>query len=90
MKVLVASSFFRASKKLHPNQKNALDKAVKVVSADPSLGKAKAGDLLGIYIYKFKVNGIEWLLAYRVVSSKELKLLIVGPHENFYRDLKRK
>ena len=89
MRTLVTPSFLRATKKLHSNQKKALDKAVKVVSADPSLGKAKAGDLLGIYIYKFKVNGIEWLLAYRVASTEELKLLAVGPHENFYRDLKR-
>jgi len=29
-------------------------------------------------------------LAYRVVSKKEIKLLVVGPHENFFRDLKRK
>jgi len=29
------------------------------------------------------------LLAYRIISKKEIKLLVVGPHENFYRDLKR-
>jgi hypothetical protein len=29
------------------------------------------------------------LLAYRIVSNKELTLLVVGPHENFYRNLKR-
>ena len=89
MRILVAPSFIRASKKLHPHQKKALDKAVKVVSADPGIGVAKIGDLQGISIYKFKANGVEWLLAYRVVSTKELKLLVVGPHENFYRDLKR-
>jgi mRNA-degrading endonuclease RelE of RelBE toxin-antitoxin system len=89
MKVLVAPSFIRVSNKLHPHQKKALDKAVKMISADPGIGTAKMGDLHGISIYKFKANGVEWLLAYRVVSRKELKLLVVGPHENFYRDLKR-
>ena len=89
MKVLAAPSFLRTSKKLHANQKKALDKAVKAVSADPSVGKAKIGDLAGVSIYKFKVQGVEWLLAYRILSPKEIKLLVSGPHENFYRDLKR-
>jgi hypothetical protein len=29
------------------------------------------------------------LLAYRVLAEDTIKLLMVGPHENFYRDLKR-
>ena len=29
------------------------------------------------------------LLACRVLDENMLKLLMVGPHENFYRDLKR-
>ena len=89
MKVLVAPSFLRISNKLHANQKKALDKAIKVISASPGVGKAKVGDLAGIAVYQFKVQGVEWLLAYRVISSRELKLLVVGPHENFYRNLKR-
>lgn len=89
MKILAAPTFLRTSKKLHANQKKALDKAIKAVSADPGVGKAKVGDLAGIAVYKFKVQGVEWLLAYRVMSSRELKLLVVGPHENFYRNLKR-
>jgi mRNA interferase RelE/StbE len=28
------------------------------------------------------------LLAYRVLDESAIKLLMVGPHENFYRDLK--
>jgi hypothetical protein len=60
-----------------------------VIAKDISLGEAKVGDLAGIAIYKFKINGLEWLVAYRVASKKEIKLLVVGPHENFYRDLKR-
>jgi hypothetical protein len=29
------------------------------------------------------------LLAYRSLDQNTLKLLMVGPHENFYRNLKR-
>ena len=89
MKLTQAPSFIRTVKKLHPNQKKALDKAVRVLADRPSLGEAKVGDLDGIYIYKFKIENLEWLLAYRIQSKSHLTLLVVGPHENFYRDLKR-
>jgi mRNA-degrading endonuclease RelE of RelBE toxin-antitoxin system len=89
MKFTQAPSFIRTVKKLHPNQKKALDKAVRVLAERPSLGEAKVGDLAGIYIYKFKIENLEWLLAYRIQSKSYLTLLVVGPHENFYRDLKR-
>ena len=89
MKITQSPTFGRSVRKLHANQKKSLDKAVFAIAQKPSLGEAKVGDLAGIAIYKFKINGLEWLLAYRVVSKKEIKLLVVGPHENFYRDLKR-
>ena len=89
MKLTQAPSFIRTVKKLHPNQKKALDKAVRAISDKPSQGEEKTGDLAGIYIYKFKVENLEWLLAYRIHSKNHLTLLVVGPHENFYRDLKR-
>lgn len=89
MQILVTPSFERAIKKLHPNQKKALDKAVKAIGTDPQLGDPKIGDLEGIYVYKFKLIDKQWLLAYRVISSKKLKLLLLGPHENFYKDLKK-
>jgi len=56
----------------------------------PEIGEAKVGDLEGIYVYKFKLVDKQWLLGYRVISSKKITLLLIGPHENFYRDLKKK
>jgi mRNA-degrading endonuclease RelE of RelBE toxin-antitoxin system len=89
MQIHVTPSFERALKKLHPNQKKALDKAVTAIAADPELGDEKLGDLDGIYVYKFKLIDKQWLLAYRLISSKKMKLLLLGPHENFYRELKK-
>jgi mRNA-degrading endonuclease RelE of RelBE toxin-antitoxin system len=89
MQILVTPSFERALKKLHPNQKKALDKAVTAIAADPELGDEKLGDLDGIYVYKFKLIDKQLLLAYRLISSKKMKLLLLGPHENFYRELKK-
>ncbi len=54
------------------------------------IGDAKVGDLAGVRVYKFKMNGQLILLAYEVFGSEDvIKLLALGSHENFYRDLKR-
>ena len=89
MKISYGAQFARSLNRLHKNQKRALDKAVMAIAANPALGDAKAGDLTGVSVYKFKTNQTQWLLAYRIVSRQEITLLVVGPQENFYRDLKK-
>ena len=89
MQILVTPFFERAIKKLHANQKKSLDKAVKAIALEPEIGDPKVGDLEGIFVFKFKLVDQQWLLAYRVISAKKLKLLLIGPHENFYRELKK-
>jgi mRNA interferase RelE/StbE len=89
MRILVTPSFARRAKRLHANQKKSLDKAIREIATDFAIGEEKVGDLVGVFIYKFSQGNEKWLLAYRVVSKKEIKLLIFGPHENFYRDLKQ-
>lgn len=88
MKFVYGASFSRSLKKLHPNQKEALDQALMVLIKNSAAGEEKRGDLVGIFVLKFRSNKVEWLLAYRIVSKKEIALLVVGPYENFYRDLK--
>lgn len=89
MRLLVTPSFVRATKKLHRPQKADLDAALRSISADPGIGEAKVGDLLGIRVYKFRISNQLCLLAYRILDGQSIKLLTFGPHENFYRDLKR-
>lgn len=89
MRILVTPSFIKATKKLHRPQKTELDHAVRAVSVDPEIGEAKVGDLAGVRVYKFRLSNQLCLLAYRVLDADSLKLLTFGPHENFYRDLKR-
>lgn len=89
MRILVTPTFERAVKKLHKQQKIALDEAVRTIATQPAAGEAKVGDLVDVWVYKFRMGNLLCLLAYRVLDADTLKLLMVGPHENFYRDLKR-
>jgi mRNA-degrading endonuclease RelE of RelBE toxin-antitoxin system len=82
-------AFKKAYKKLHLQQKEKVNEAIKKIIKDPQLGEEKKGDLTGVYVYKFKINSQEILLAY-TWSPKERVLIALGVHENFYRDLKRK
>lgn len=89
MRLLVTPTFVRAINKLHRPQKKDLDDALRAISADPGIGEAKVGDLLGIRVDKFRVSSQLCLLAYRILDKESIKLLTFGPRENFYRDLKR-
>ncbi len=90
MKVIQSGVFARTIKKLHKKEKAALDRAVKKIMADPTVGSLKVGDLAGVRVYKFKVATQQYLLGYQYDEGKVvLTLLALGSHENFYRDLKR-
>lgn len=88
MKVLQTHQFQRQLKKVHPSAKKILDDAVRLLQKNPSLGERKVGDLQGVYVYKFRLQKALTLLAY-VFNTEALTLLSFGPHENFYRNLKR-
>lgn len=88
MRILVTPTFQRAAKKFHPKQKTELDDAVRAIAGNSALGEPKLGDLAGVRVYKFRMAGQLYLLAYRVIDDTAIKLLTVGNHENFYRDLK--
>ena len=88
MKVFQSRSFEQKLKKFSKAQKLELDEQIKQIMEDPSIGTEKRGDLSGIYIHKFKIKTTQYLLAYRIIGEN-LELIMIGPHENYYRDLKR-
>ena len=88
VEVTQASAFARTYKKLHLLQKKDVDTAVEVIVSNPLVGDAKRGDLSGVYVYKFKSQTQLLLLAY-AFDPQTRHLLLLGTHENFYRDLKR-
>jgi len=90
MNVVQTSSFRRKVKKLHAAEKSALDRAVRKIVGTPELGDLKKGDLAGVRVFRFKVKGQQYLLAYTHDDELMLlTLLAIGTHENFYRDLSR-
>ena len=88
VQVLQSAAFARAYKRLDKNQKVDVDDAVEVIIKTPDIGEPKRGDLAGVYVHKFKSNSQLLLLAYEY-DPKTRMLLLLGNHENFYRDLKR-
>ena len=82
-------AFKKAYKKLHSNEKSKVNDVIRVIIKNPKIGQEKKGDLAGVFVYKFKINNKEILLAYEW-NPQERMLLALGVHENFYRDLKKK
>ncbi len=82
--------FARQYKKLHDNVAADVDAAVATVCGNPRIGERKKGDLSDLWVHKFKSQGQLYLLGYTLDEGVRLVYLeAVGPHENFYRDIKR-
>lgn len=92
--------FSRFVKKAHKPLQLAIEDAVELICETPEVGEAKVGDLAGIWVYKFRFNRAEYLIAYRPPTEAQRKSGIdveilaidfcqVGSHENFYDELKR-
>lgn len=88
--VVQTRRFARQYKKLHDNIVVDVDRAVADVTMNPTIGEQKKGDLAALRVWKFRSQGQLYLLGYTVEEGVRLVYLeAVGPHENFYRDLKR-
>ncbi len=87
MKIYQSRSFEKKVKKMSKPEKQALDREVKKIAENSITGEEKKGDLRGVFIHKFKLKTTLYLLAYRKAGD-DLELVMVGPHENYYRDLK--
>ncbi len=90
MEILQKAKFRKTVKKLNPNQKKDLDKAIMLIIEEPGIGEEKKGDLRGYKIHKFKMVNQLTLIAYTFDEGRLiLTLIAVGSHQNFYDDLKK-
>ncbi|MFC1586414.1 type II toxin-antitoxin system RelE/ParE family toxin [Fibrobacterota bacterium] len=88
MKIIQSPIFFRTVRKIRKNEKRILDNQIKRIVANPNIGIQKSGALKEIFVLKFKVNALQYLLAYRK-NKDQIELIMIGPHENYYRDLQK-
>jgi mRNA-degrading endonuclease RelE of RelBE toxin-antitoxin system len=88
MKVIQSRLFEKRTKKLNGDQKLQLDDAIREVLQKPEIGEKKKGDLRSVSVYKFHIDGKLFLMAYSC-DSEVLELIMLGPHENYYKNLKK-
>lgn len=88
--VMQTRRFSRQYKKMRDKTARDVDLAVEAVQQNPEIGEKKKGDLATMHVCKFRSGGQLYLLGYTKEENIRLIYLeAVGPHENFYRDLKR-
>jgi len=87
MKIYQSRSFENKVKKLSKQERELLDDEIRKIADNPLIGEEKKGDLRGIYVHKFKIKSLQYLLSYRMIKS-DIELIMIGPHENYYKDLK--
>jgi mRNA interferase RelE/StbE len=88
MKILQSASFERKVKKFSDKEKAELDRHIRIIMENPSIGMEKKGELRGVFVHKFRLRNNLCLLAYRFVRN-DIELIMIGHHENYYRDLKQ-
>ncbi len=74
-------------KKLKTLYRNAIDK----IREDYTIGKAKTGDLSGVYGYDIYYNKTNYELAYTIERLDNIIVIVImaGTRENFYDQLKK-
>ena len=84
-----ASKYFKKLKDDH--LKNLFFEAIKLILENPLIGEEKHGDLRGIRSYDIYYKKVNYELSYSVFFENEELVVVImaGPRENFYDDLKR-
>jgi mRNA-degrading endonuclease RelE of RelBE toxin-antitoxin system len=88
IEVIQSPLFLRQKKKLQKNQVKDLDTRIREIMKNPNIGEEKKGALKGVRVYKFHTGKQLLLLAYEI-ADESLQLIMIGSHENFYRDLQK-
>ena len=88
MKVFQMPQFRNYVKKLPRHFQQVVLDAVEDVLANPDVGKLKKEDLEGFRVHKFTMVRQLTLMACKV-ENDSIVLYQVGPHETFYKNLKK-
>lgn len=91
IEVFESNLFSKQLKKLSAYDLRIVEDEIERVIESPEIGEQKKGDLSYLRVHKFKVRGQLILLGYAWKDAElQLYLLSVGPHENFYDDLRER
>ena len=71
---------------MYKKQIKILDEEIGKIVENPKIGQEKRGALKGVLVHKFYIEKQLFLLAYEL-EENVLKLIMVGSHENYYRNL---
>jgi plasmid stabilization system protein ParE len=66
----------------------AIEDEVDKIIITPDIGETKKGDLTGVRVHKFAHRKQKFLIAYHS-QNEDIVFFKIGPHENFYRELKK-
>jgi len=88
MEKLFTPAFRRFVKKQSLPMQLAVQDEVDSIGNNPGIGEEKKGDLAGFRVQKFRFMKQEYLIAYEIVKA-DLVFVMIGTHENCYRDLKK-
>jgi len=88
LQVIQSNKFQKSYKKLFSNQLPETNDAINKIIANPEIGEQKHGDLSWLRVYKYKCLNLLTLIGYKI-ENDTLLFVALGPHENFYRDVKR-
>ena len=71
--------------------KSLLHKKLLEITKNPYIGEQKTGDLQGVYCYDVYYNKTNYEIAYTIKETPEKIVVVIlsGPRENFYEQLKR-
>ncbi|MEM9220052.1 MAG: type II toxin-antitoxin system RelE/ParE family toxin [Cyanobacteria bacterium P01_F01_bin.150] len=91
MEIYQSRRFEKALDKLSEDDLVLVEDQIDCIVENSSCGVQKKGDLSYLRVHKFKLHGNEILLGYGWLEERlELYLLDLGPHENVYRDMRRR
>ena len=74
-------------KKLPENRREIVQRALLEIERNPFQGEPKIGDLAGVLTYRFKIYEELWLIAYSFIGPQSIRIMRIGPRENFYKHL---
>jgi mRNA interferase RelE/StbE len=89
--VLLTRTADKAQRKLDKPLRLRIRDALVHLAMDPkALGEALTSPLSSIFTYHLNYHGKEYRIAYQIQAEAEaVWVLLIGPHENFYRSLKQ-